>query len=381
MAATVRGNGLYNAERALAALAEDERRLERARRRFSDSPPSYTSHQSHNSTRSQSPNQPSEEERRHKERHYRLMEERDASRPYDQLIAQEAEERERIIEEIGNRTRRVPIGTDYYRLAHENVKKRWIEQGIWKHEWKNGVAFGSWKHEEPLEPESRTDTDAGSQPNLFSVFPNKPRPEAEQSKTEEERRQIEEQQAARVHQREASRPFYQFIYQVSRERDRIQHLSRLREPITPASADINTNAYQNVKNTWMKRGIWNQNWGVLPGMSWKHEKPLQELEEESADSSAPIQTHPPENGGHEAISRSPIFEPFSSVEIPRRQESTVMDMTLERQAADIEVAGLVNGDAESYLRHQQRGRRALRSTARRKAQLRGRKPSQEDANI
>jgi hypothetical protein len=43
-----------------------------------------------------------------------------------------------------------------------------------------------------------------------------------------------------------------------------------------AAADINSRAYQNVKNTWITRFIWNNNWGIMPGMSWKHEEPLDE---------------------------------------------------------------------------------------------------------
>jgi hypothetical protein len=42
-------------------------------------------------------------------------------------------------------------------------------------------------------------------------------------------------------------------------------------------ADINTRAYENVKNTWNGRGIWNKRWGILPGMLWKQEEPLEEI--------------------------------------------------------------------------------------------------------
>jgi hypothetical protein len=41
--------------------------------------------------------------------------------------------------------------------------------------------------------------------------------------------------------------------------------------------DINTLAYERMKNRWMKRGIWNEPWGVLPGMSWKHEQATEEI--------------------------------------------------------------------------------------------------------
>lgn len=131
MADTVRGNGLARAERALAALVEDPQRLERARRRFSDSPPSYTSHQSHNSTQSQSSNPHSEEQRRLENRRWRVSDNWKASFPRQQFAAQMNEEEERIINALENPPFRVRVGTIYAKLAHENVKKRWIEQGNW----------------------------------------------------------------------------------------------------------------------------------------------------------------------------------------------------------------------------------------------------------
>lgn len=41
--------------------------------------------------------------------------------------------------------------------------------------------------------------------------------------------------------------------------------------------DINTKAYETVKAKWIKFGIWKKTWGFLPGMSWKHEHPLEDL--------------------------------------------------------------------------------------------------------
>ncbi len=103
--------------------------------RFSDSPPPYISRQSHNLTRFQSPNPPSEEQRRREERRWQLKPERRASLPYYQLQAQESEEEERLLEAHENGTRRLPVRTNYKTLARENVKKRWVEQGIWNDKW------------------------------------------------------------------------------------------------------------------------------------------------------------------------------------------------------------------------------------------------------
>ncbi|PHH90348.1 hypothetical protein CDD83_3910 [Cordyceps sp. RAO-2017] len=97
---TIRGAGLYRAHRALAALADDQERLDRARRRFSESPPSYRSHQSHNSTLSRSLTPPSEERMAIavKEREFQVYRERSAATPCDQFDDQCQEEYGRMME-------------------------------------------------------------------------------------------------------------------------------------------------------------------------------------------------------------------------------------------------------------------------------------------
>lgn len=85
------------------------------------------------------------------------------------------------------------------------------------------------------------------------------------------------------------------MYQVSQERHRIQdeaQPSDSRVPDIHAMADaplsgqpqvafishgINTEAYQRVRDAWVKRGIWYDKWGVLPGMTWKHEHPVEDM--------------------------------------------------------------------------------------------------------
>lgn len=84
------------------------------------------------------------------------------------------------------------------------------------------------------------------------------------------------------------------------------------------AADINTTAYENVKNTWTKRGIWNKRWGILPGMWWKHEEPL---EEEAANGPASVPANALVNGSHE-MGEAPailIFGSPSLVESNHRQ--------------------------------------------------------------
>ncbi len=368
MADTVRGDGLVRAERALAALIEDPQRLDRAIRRFSSSPPSYTSHQSHNSTLPQSPDPPSEEHQSREERQVQLYLERMASLPYEQFAAQGLEEQERIFEADQNRTCRVPVGTNYSTLAQENVKKRWVEQGIWNKKW-NSMAEGRWKHQEPLEVECESETDSDTEPQatLFSFFPKKAEAKSRRSKNDEEKRQIAERQAAQKREREASRPVYQFFYQVSKERERIQDESGVEEATVPAPADINTRAYENVKRTWIKRGIWNRKWGILPGMTWKHEEPLGK---ELADDNAPVHASLLGNGSHEA-GEAPITSILGSsppIELDHRQASGIMNVFEQGRPANMDPAELENDEAQhsplkSNSPRPRRSRRALCPTA------------------
>jgi hypothetical protein len=94
-----------------------------------------------------------------------------ASEPYNQFEHQISDEKKRIIEADLVRTRRIPVGSDAYTIAYENVKKCWVEQGIWNSKW-NQFASGRWKHEEPLEIESESETDSEAGPSpLFFFYP------------------------------------------------------------------------------------------------------------------------------------------------------------------------------------------------------------------
>jgi hypothetical protein len=53
-----------------------------------------------------------------------------ASLPYKQFSHQRIEEEKCIFEADLNGTRHLPIGSNTYKIAHENVKNRWVEQGI-----------------------------------------------------------------------------------------------------------------------------------------------------------------------------------------------------------------------------------------------------------
>lgn len=64
-----------------------------------------------------------------------------------------------------------------------------------------------------------------------------------------------------------------FLYEVTNERERMTNPSTP-EILADADADINTQAYERVRRRWEDRHIWNKDWRVLPGMSWRHEKPV-----------------------------------------------------------------------------------------------------------
>lgn len=229
MANTITANGLFRADRALSALAQDPERLRHARGRFSESPPSYRSQPSGSATRSQSSNAPSEDARRREQRPLQLEREHDAPDPYHQYLAQTHEEEDRIVEAVRNRTRRIPPPVNLQARADMNVRKRWVEQGIWKDRWKETMVGARWKHEAPLELGSRSDSESesDSQANSergpqASPFAH-PRPSTVQKqrrpKSDRKQRRTAERLALRMRDHEASRPFYQFVYQVSKERE------------------------------------------------------------------------------------------------------------------------------------------------------------------
>jgi hypothetical protein len=190
-----------------------------------------------------------------------------------------------------------------------------------------------------------TDTEAAPLPRPFSfALPQillQPNPKR---KNDNGKQRIADRRAVREYERKASRLYHQFVYQISRERERIQDESRSVEGVGTGNADINITAYENVKNTWTERGIWNKRWGILPGMSWKHEEPL---DEETANNTSP-QANRVENGSHE-VGGTPAIRIFGSpspIESNHRQASGAMNTSQQRLSADIDSVGLGNGDAE-----------------------------------
>jgi len=256
------GHRLERLNEILARLAEDPVQFDRARNRYNDPPPPYTSGET---TQPPSLISPSGEERQVQE-----TIERGNSRVHEQFLYQQGEE-EKQLRDAGRKGELGSGHFDFRNTAHENVKKRWIKQGIWNGKWES-LSRALWKHEEPLQVES--ESESGSEPegprSVFGTVPKKSR----RPKSDAEKQRIAERRITREREREASRPSHQFTFQISKERERIEDESRSQRPT--ANVDLHAQAYENVKNRWIEQGIWNSGWGNLPGISWKHEEPREQ---------------------------------------------------------------------------------------------------------
>ncbi|TGJ88656.1 hypothetical protein E0Z10_g6 [Xylaria hypoxylon] len=275
MANTIRGTGLTIAHNSLAALVENPERLDRMRRRFSESPPSYRSRESGTTTRSQSSNAPSEGHEDRASREIALFCQHRASLPRTQFETQVEEESRRLYRESDL----LCLVCELEPPAAENVKKWWIEQGIWKEEWsKNNRPDGRWKHEEPIKCDAESETDSGAEAEPECIFgPKRKQPPAKRQKPELDERQIAERRAVLAREREASHPYHQFLWQVSQERGRIQNKLGVDDSLGLDLADVNTRAYEMIRSKWIKWELWHSKWTILPGMWWTHERPIQEL--------------------------------------------------------------------------------------------------------
>ncbi|KAI0426542.1 hypothetical protein F5Y09DRAFT_318577 [Xylaria sp. FL1042] len=288
----IRYSGLFTAHNTLAEPVEDPEQLDPMRERFSESLPSYRSRESETPTRSQSPDDPYDA-LQPGWREAELYAEHESTRPSKQFEAQAREERRKMYMERNPTANTRDLFWDIYKEnnapAIEIVKKRWIEQGIWKDEWSNGnKPLGGWKHEEPLRPESESESDSEAQaaPSGFSLFGTMPQSDRRKgkgkakvkAKAREDSKQTEERRAVLSREREASRPYFQFFWQVSQERGENTPNVREFDPVTAEySLFVNTQAYEKVKDRWIEWGIWHDRWGILPGMWWKHERPVDEL--------------------------------------------------------------------------------------------------------
>lgn len=279
---TIRGDGLIQAHRALAALAEDPEQFDQAReRRFSESPPSYRS-RSGTTTQPDSPVPENDPLTEYIARKDKLRLQWMASTAANQFITQRREEMQRM-EQSGEF---VGAGKSPSDVASDRVRERWIEQGVWDPKWyeANLERWGEgvqnaplldalWMHQVPLGDDSDPEEDSTAD----FVFGAK----RKRQKTDEEARQSDERRAERQRQREVTRPIHQFNYQLSQERERLLR-ERAQEapdedPVKRYPPDINSQAYTIVKDRWISRGLWVDKWGILPGMTWLHERDFDDL--------------------------------------------------------------------------------------------------------
>lgn len=198
--------------------------------------------------------------------------------------------------------------------AENNVRRRWVAQGIWAREWGSAWPKG---RTNPPGISGRPYGDDGPFRGLYAVRPHRPwqgetwghedpspglEPASEPPlswSSQRRKAQPEEQTIPQplrylrkpegvypqyripktlVRSPEASRPYRQFQYQVAQERKWIKDDLDYVPPIEPV--DIDALAYKTIRANWVEDGIWNPNWGELPGMTWHHEEPDEEPDDE-----------------------------------------------------------------------------------------------------
>lgn len=278
------GDGIKTLLQALEEVAQNPEKLDKEREKFADLPKAHRSVPTipFGPPETRNARLRRKESEKLQKRQRMLKNERAASYAFHQFDRESYNEYRRLlnIDQTYVTTRyQDPTGKrSRYSLMREVAKKNveacWIEQGIWNSKWdKLGKMYDidkidgreseyPWKHEEPLEPDSESGTERGAESETE-------RPKSRRSKSVDKR-------VLREYKREASRPLNQFIHQISKRRKGIEGQARLENEASVSAADINTRAYEDVKETWREVGIWNLRWGILPGMSWKHEEPLDE---------------------------------------------------------------------------------------------------------
>ncbi len=98
----------------------------------------------------------------------------------------------------------------------------------------------------------------------------------------------------RQHDRLQSVPYWQYVNQRRKEKERIiEQIERRRERRKETlpynrKLDLATNAEINIANNWIEQGIWNKNWTGYPFGRWKHEEPLEDETEAQPEQDPPF---------------------------------------------------------------------------------------------
>ncbi|CAG9983575.1 unnamed protein product [Clonostachys byssicola] len=316
-------------QRVLPRVIEALQRLQRnpdhlARERdqpYDGSPPPYT--ELRETTQPRSPGPPVVRDKVQEQ--WRLSEIRNKSLPLNQFRSQAKREEERLdiqmYEDQRGRRGILPFdeATDYGANAENNVRARWVEQGIWGEEWGpawprgirplgnggapapsyDGPFYGSYSlANSDLRPGCRWGHEQGDTPSpspspppppppppqnpdafIFVPWsrtpspPPSPRPRFQVARVLPDDTVIIKIPKPTVRDPEASRPLPQFLYQVDKEREWIKYGTNTFN--TPGrTVNLDYLAYESVKKNWIKDGIWSPKWdGELPGSSWYHEEP------------------------------------------------------------------------------------------------------------
>ncbi|KAM0426330.1 hypothetical protein ACHAPT_008370 [Fusarium lateritium] len=188
-------------------------------------------------------------ERRSQNKKQQIKNDRLRSFPAQQLHDEVTGE-ERWLEHIGKGGGR----HERAQLAHENVKKRWEEQGIWNVSLLTG-ALSSESERKAWRPSNRfRDQMSVERQRLLQLHENPPRGPGLK-------------RASRLEDLEKA---------VNAHREALG--GSLREELSRIPRLLDTTAYILVKAGWERRGIWDDAWGKdMPGELWKHERSLEDL--------------------------------------------------------------------------------------------------------
>ncbi|KAK3367542.1 hypothetical protein B0H63DRAFT_529261 [Podospora didyma] len=282
-------------------------------RRYNDSPPPCSESSISCVTtelescfgRSPSPPPPSEHQQwlLRKEAHTKAREiARSSGRPFPQFRNQAKRERERLEHQQSaawpeGRKLMLPHDPtcDLKANAENNVRTRWVEQGIWGEDW--GPAW----------PKGSTPEDPQFEKPEVAPFYNRPFPIFAEGWSKEHwshekcgpppesvRRRVLTiwSWTPIVRDPEASRPYRQFQYQLEKEREWIK--GKVEHEAPGGIVDLDALAYKSVKQNWIDDQIWDPNWTERPGSVWRHEEPDEpdDFDEEEPAVEAPAMSWP-----------------------------------------------------------------------------------------
>ncbi|KAI1807451.1 hypothetical protein F4811DRAFT_574419 [Daldinia bambusicola] len=136
-----------------------------------------------------------------------------------------------------------PDGEQVYDQAVGEVRRQWIQQGIWQAKWDTTMGkpnvTARWTHEGKL-PEGITPEEAAAHPSD----------------------DIPVEKSVVLSEFNASRPVKQYFAQVALERERVEAEYGVCPP--GLAEDV-------VRARWVTRGIWADDWCEIPGETWMHD--------------------------------------------------------------------------------------------------------------